>query len=190
MEDKLKDFLDEYLPWVDYHIPTFINAGGCAFFAKGLALSLHSMGIEYKIYALFMKDDPMAQQSMSNMEAILKGAGEKEMTESHVMVKVRDYYYDSRGARTLKDGKYDNEAIIGKLQIHEELLDEQLEDGSWSEIFDKSQVKEINKLLSNIPDLIKDWKKGEYKVPPIDEKKINSYTHVQLALDRLTSQLS
>lgn len=189
-QQKLVDFLNEYLPWVDYNTPTMINRGGCAFFAHALASSLDAMGAKYQIYAMFLQSDWDTETELEALKQIVAGTKkvDSETMETHVMIKIEGLYFDSEGGddadNTGKVGKVEGEqdSITNKLPITMEILKQQIELGDWNDKFDRSLLPEIKKKLSEIPKLIQTWKKGDYPKVDIEKKELNDYTKKHLML--------
>jgi hypothetical protein len=89
---KFKLFLDEYLPYVDEHVPTIINSGGCGYFAYYLSGVLEKMNVPHKIKLLFTDYDisyDKVARSLADKTPVNAGAG-------HVVVEVDGQYLIQR----------------------------------------------------------------------------------------------
>lgn len=185
--ERLKAFLNEYLPYVDSRVPTIINMGGCAVFALHLSDQLDRMHIPHTIEALVFnyvelygpQGEKVERDEISNlMKLINTGKGDFKMAESHVAIRVDGALFDSLGSMCDDDGSFRRHMpkIKQIITIPKPILMKQIQLGEWEPIFDKSQEPLIKHLLAKMPKAMYHWEPGMYH-GDIENKKLNKYTN-------------
>lgn len=163
---QLVEFLETFLPVIDSRIPTKINNGGCGIFAKNLYDKLIQMGFEVKlVYIASEEEQPIIERVIKNNKY---EKGEKRSGFQHCMVSLGDYiYFDSTGVThppqllekaSKGNKKADERLYVGEiseenLQIYNDHID------SWSQIFDRDCIPQIEEELSKLPEEFEKFKK-------------------------------
>ena len=157
----LKSFLAIYLPFVDAHIRTDINSGGCGIFATGLSKALNSMKEENEIVVILSSDEhPTCEKNMVNIMNGKKG-NPNNCAPAHIMVKYKDDFFDSDGNSTKKLGinGFSSRTHSISLELMEE-MDKPTNHG-WNNFFDRSTIPDIDSYLEAIPEAYEEWQKGK-----------------------------
>ena len=132
-----KAVLDQAMRYVDCNIPTLINNGGCAIFAKMLSEHLTKYGIPHKI--IFLVDDNLEDSIQKvrneNFSIYLNNIREKKEDDedigcSHCITQIDDYYIDEKF-----EVSYDELVSIIRDSKH------------WSDVFDHSCIPKIEEYL-------------------------------------------
>lgn len=168
----LKSFLREYLPYVDEHIPTDINRGGCGTFALLLSGVLTQLSVPHQIYVLYYEPKGSGHSSLVEFlstgdQSLLENCG-----EDHIVVEITGALEDSSGIA-------EPEMLVQiaeKIPITIEQLELLVKNGNWSPVYDRTCTSDIKKMLDDIPELLKSWKPGTYQHNNLREKKVNSHT--------------
>ena len=130
---------------------SYINYGGCCWFAGQIAQKLEKYGIPYRM-ALIPSDDVE-----TFMEEILEGIKDKRTTfgTSHVAIEVDDVIYDSQGVSSMIYA-YD-ELFLISWDAH--TIKQYYKFGSWNPTFRNDISNLDRKIIKNI---IEDEFKGSF----------------------------
>jgi hypothetical protein len=133
--------------YVDCNIPTLINNGGCAIFAKMLSEHLTKYGIPHKI--IFLVDDNLEDNIQKvrneNFSIYLNNIREKKESDediccSHCITQIDDYYLDSEGI--VEDVDFEKFEVS-----YDELVNIIRDSKHWSDVFDHSCIPKIQEYL-------------------------------------------
>lgn len=175
---RVEEFLKEFLPTVDTHIPTVIQHGGCGHFANLLHKYLKEMGIESTIQGAVYEDEVEDMKKLNSEEAPYSDLNIEGF--AHVVIKIGDNYYDNRGLVDFQDEWIGDIGLFSggtvDLEITEDALLETLKDESiWNDMFDRSQVPVIEEYIYKMGEYYEQWLKGELKLK-FQRKELNSYS--------------
>ncbi len=144
-------FLNRFLPFIDFKIPTEINSGGCGKFALMLAKKLTECfpSISYQLYACFDPDDIRDDDNKLHVDNFLNGKeSAKGQKETHVMIMIEGFLFDSEG---IHDGTGEL-LLMNSLKMNLSQLQLLCEQGDWSDIFDESCIPDIQRMLDILPE--------------------------------------
>lgn len=144
---KLVAFLQEALIVTDYLTPTKINSGGCGAFAEQLYLQLERLGYEPEIYALYY-DEQDEDGKNQLLEFITNGNNLEQAGEDHIVIKVKDLYFDSTGI-CIKEPF----VAVDRIKIDIDILRKLNEKGRWNPVFDRKCVPTIQTTLQKFFDM-------------------------------------
>jgi len=168
MENKITDFLEEYLPYVDFETPTYINMGGCAMFALELSKVLTSMGIEHRIFSLFAKDNDTAGEQKGNIKNFIgNGNVQEPFGVDHVCIEVQGKKFDSEGI--VRERLFEGDPIEMNANQLEMLIKKSK---NWRRVFNRTDIPIFTAELAKIPERFGTWKPGEYEVDDDQDAKI------------------
>jgi hypothetical protein len=177
---KFKAFLYEYLPAMDEKIPTYINRGGCGFFAVHFSRVLTEMKIEHKVYALWEGSSYEDDQSANELKRLQKTKNinwENYYGIGHAIIEINGDWFDAQGK---PDSDFFEDGVV-KVEVSDKNLDYLVQSGKhWNDTFDTSLEPKIESYLKAIPETFKKWKAGSFvnhiESNEDNKRHLNSYT--------------
>lgn len=156
---KLVEFLQTFLPIVDSHIPTKINAGGCGIMARTIHKNLVNMGVDCKI--VFIGENSQKE----DMDYLLSNNSFKNRVGvDHCLIAISDYIYiDSMGVEKNPNlmTDYGDDTYVKELPL--DILDTLIDNkDSWNIIFDRDCVPQIEKELGDMAHQFELFQQGKF----------------------------
>lgn len=149
-EEHFIAFLVEGLTTLNANTPTYINKGGCGYFAKLLSEQLTQHGIEHQILAIFPTlDNDQEKEWFSNFKKFLAGNASnlRKALPEHIVVQIGELCFDATGtteASVLAAG--DRVYPITMEQLNAMLA----KGDDWNPIFDKDLLPDIKERLEKM----------------------------------------
>lgn len=170
---KLIQFLNEYLPFINHYTPTFINQGGCGYFAYFLSRVLDKMNVSNQIVFLVPKEGfALAPDGSEDPEFKFQRKSLKEHLENgtpfplhfvpiHCFVKLdENICVDSLG---IANGQVNE---IDLYEIPRATVFDLVRDRSrWNPIFDINCLGQIEIMLNELPFEYGKWLQGQRYLP-------------------------